>query len=650
MDHYSSLIAVTLIILGSVIMLLNIIRFRKTISMFSSFDLAQKRRLRLLGQLHRGLMVFFLIGYIAVAYAILSKVDLISELFVGLIFAMGAVFVWLGIILQHYMLALIQNRYEQASKAKADLETERERLESTNDQLTAEIGERRRAETALRESEQRLKFILDQIPSGILIVDESSMIIKSANPAALNLLGMPLVEVIGSPYEKVVRSLQGKFNPMDDSDLKADAFKRRVIEVRGQKIPILTTYCRVRLDGRPHLLESLIDISEKERLELELQRAQKMEALGTLAGGVAHDLNNILSGIVSYPELLIRDLPSDSPMRRPIQTIRKSGEKAATIVQDMLTLARRGVVMKEAVNLASVVSDYLESPEHGRLMAYHPQVGFDCQVEDDLLNVMGSPIHLTKTVMNLASNAAESMPEGGTVKIKLENRYVDRPLAGYDTVEEGDYTVLSVSDTGVGIPQEDRNRIFEPFFTKKELGRSGTGLGMAVVWGTVKDHHGYVHVDSMQSRGTTITLYLPATRKKVDPVEMNDSVDVYHGNGETILIVDDVGVQRDIATDMLASLDYSIHAVASGEEAVVYLRQQKVDLILLDMIMDPGMGGLQTYQEVLKIHPNQRALLVSGYSKTDDVREAQKLGAGRYLKKPYTLVDLAKAVMVELKG
>ena len=173
---------------------------------------------------------------------------------------------------------------------------------------------------------------------------------------------------------------------------------------------------------------------------------------------------------------------------------------------------------------------------------------------------------------------------------------------------------------------------------------------MAVVWGTVKDHQGYVHVESMQSCGTTITLYIPATRKKVGPVEVSDSVNGYQGNGETILIVDDVGVQRDIAADMLASLNYTIHVVPSGEEAVDYLRRHSADLVLLDMIMDPGMSGLQTYQEILKIHPNQRALLVSGYSETGDVREAQRLGAGRYLKKPYTLVDLAKAVIAELKG
>ncbi len=648
MDELTITIAVGLILSGAVVMLLNVMRFRKTLSVFDRFDLAQKKHLQLLGRLHRGLMFFFLIGYLAVAYALMSDVNPVSEIFVGLIFAMGAVFVWLGIILQDRMIDLIQSRYKQASKAKADLEVERERLESTNDQLTTEIGERRRAESALRESEQRLKFILDQIPSGILIVDESNMIITSANPAAMDLLGLPMEEVIGVSYEDVVRSVQGGIGPAGDIGPRPGQIKRRVIEARGQKVPILTTYCRIRLEGRSHLLESLIDISDKERLEMELQRAQKMEALGTLAGGVAHDLNNILSGIVSYPDLLMERLPPDSPMHRPLQIIQKSGKKAATIVQDMLTLARRGVVAKEVVNLAAVVRDYLMSPEHGRLKAYHPNVTFNFQVSDGLLNITGSAVHLIKTVMNLTSNAAEAMPTGGSVLVKLENRYVDAPLAGYDTVEEGDYVALSVSDTGVGIAQEDRDRIFEPFFTKKDLGRSGTGLGMAVVWGTVKDHHGYVHVESKPSHGTTITLYLPATRKKVDSVMMGDSIEAFRGNGQTILIVDDVSEQRDIASDMLTALNYTPLAVSSGEEAVAYLRRNSIDLMVLDMIMEPGIGGLQTYQEVLKVHPDQRAVLVSGYTKTDDVREAQKLGAGGYLKKPYSLVGLAKAVKAEL--
>ena len=199
---------------------------------------------------------------------------------------------------------------------------------------------------------------------------------------------------------------------------------------------------------------------EKKELEARLVRAQKMEAIGTLAGGVAHDLNNILAGLVSYPELLLMDLPSESPLRGPILTIQKSGEKAAAIVQDLLTLARRGVATTEVVNLNEIVSEYLSSPEYEKLKMFHPNVDLETRLESNLLNTFGSPVHLSKTVMNLVSNAAEAMPNGGKLAIRTENRYIDKPVKGYDEVEEGDYILLEVSDTGIGYcPQRHRKDI-----------------------------------------------------------------------------------------------------------------------------------------------------------------------------------------------
>ena len=205
-----------------------------------------------------------------------------------------------------------------------------------------------------------------------------------------------------------------------------------------------------------------------------------------MAGGVAHDLNNVLSGIVSYPDLLLMDLPRESPLRRPIEVIQESGKKAAAIVQDLLTLARRGVSTLEVANLNDLVGQYLISPEYQRLRAQHPRVEVETRLEPELLNIMGSPVHLSKTLMNLVSNAAEAMTNGGKIIIACENRHLDRSLKGKE-VQQGDYAVLRVSDNGVGISPEDLPRIFEPFFTKKKMGRSGTGLGMAVVWGTVRD-------------------------------------------------------------------------------------------------------------------------------------------------------------------
>ena len=363
---------------------------------------------------------------------------------------------------------------------------------------------------------------------------------------------------------------------------------------------------------------------------------------------MAHDLNNILGGLVSYPELLLLQLPENSPLRKSILTIQKSGEKAAAVVQDLLTLARRGVVVTEVVNLNDVIAEYLKSPEHENLQSYHSGVHIETHLETDVLNILGSSIHLSKTVMNLVSNAAEAMPEGGTLTVSTENRYIDRPIKGYDDVKEGDYVVLTISDTGTGISPDDIEKIFEPFYTKKKMGRSGTGLGMAVVWGTVKDHNGYIDVQSTEGKGTTFTLYFPVTRKSVEE-KSEISLRDFMGKGEAILVVDDVEEQRNIASGMLKELGYSVASVSSGEEAVEYLKTNKADLLVLDMIMDPGMDGLDTYKKVLELHPGQKAIIASGFSETDRVKELQSLAAGTYIRKPFLLEKIGLAVREELE-
>jgi len=411
------------------------------------------------------------------------------------------------------------------------------------------------------------------------------------------------------------------------------------------------------VDGIPHRAVGLhVDITDRKLAEAalresenRLQRARKMEAIGTLAGGVAHDLNNVLSGIVSYPDLLLMDLPEDSPFRKPILTIQDSGQKAAAIVQDLLTLARRGVVATDVTNINQVIDSYLKSPEHEKLKGFHPDAEIESDLEMNLLNIMGSPVHLSKTVMNLITNAAEAMPDGGNIFISTQNKYIDKPIRGYDDVKEGDYVILTVSDTGEGISSDYMERIFEPFYTKKVMGRSGTGLGMAVVWGTVKDHKGYIDVQSTEGKGTTFTLYFPVTRKEITGKEKTLLMEEYMGKKETILVVDDVKEQREITSRILKKLDYSVTSVSSGEEAVDYIKGNSADLLILDMIMDPGIDGLETYKRILELHPGQKAIIASGFSETDRVKEAQRLGAGKYIKKPYTMEKIGVAVKEELE-
>jgi len=253
--------------------------------------------------------------------------------------------------------------------------------------------------------------------------------------------------------------------------------------------------------------------------------------------------------------------------------------------------------------------------------------------------------------MNLVSNAAEATrSDGGHVALSTRNQYVDRPIQGYDEVEEGDYAVMTVTDDGIGIAPENQKRIFEPFYSKKVMGRSGTGLGMAVVWGTVKDHSGYIDLKSTEDQGTTIDLYFPVTRKVREIDSDSQPIADYAGHGEMILVVDDIPDQRMIATRILTRLGYRVDSAASGNDAVAYMRNHRADLLVLDMIMDPGMDGLDTYREILKIHPGQKAIIASGFSENDRVREAMRLGARQYVKKPYTMQSIGMAVKAELES
>jgi CheY-like chemotaxis protein len=252
--------------------------------------------------------------------------------------------------------------------------------------------------------------------------------------------------------------------------------------------------------------------------------------------------------------------------------------------------------------------------------------------------------------MNLVANAAEAHEEAGTVRIATRNRYVDRPIEGYDTLRPGEFVLLRVRDEGMGIPEEDLQHIFEPFYTKKVMGRSGTGLGMAVVWGTVQDHNGYIHIDSDGEQGTTVTIYFPVSREAAAVREAGPApLESYLGEGESILVVDDVPEQREIAAQMLRKLGYRVDCVESGETAVAWLADRRADLVVLDMIMDPGMDGLETYRRIIAIRPGQRAVIASGFAETDSVREALGLGAGKYIKKPYSMEELGRAVKTELE-
>jgi signal transduction histidine kinase/ActR/RegA family two-component response regulator len=426
------------------------------------------------------------------------------------------------------------------------------------------------------------------------------------------------------------------------------------LQVRPELSPVLNRYLNITLSPyhseRGEINGYVIDIRDvtgQIELQNRLKNAQKMEAIGLLAGGVAHDLNNILSGIVSYPDMLLIDRPADDPMSVPLNIIKKSGERAAAIVQDLLTLARRGIGTVSTLNLNDVVRDFWVSPERDEIIRQAEGVEFNLNLEDDLRNINGSTVHLSKVLMNIFVNGVEAMPGGGMLAVCTENQFLDSEYSGFEVIPQGEYAVLKISDTGVGMSVSEINRIFEPFYTSKIMGRSGTGLGMAVVWGTIKDLNGFIDISSAPGKGTEFVLYFPATREEIPESTIID-LQIYRGDGQKVLIVDDMEEQRELACGILVLLGYDVQAVSSGEKAIQMCSGQSFDLIVLDMIMPGGFDGCATYEKIVAIRPGQRAIIASGFSDNNTVRKAQQLGAGAYIKKPYTVESLARAIFQEL--
>ena len=401
-----------------------------------------------------------------------------------------------------------------------------------------------RLEKALRASEERLKTFAEASWEGILIhengilLDANQQFFDMFGYQGNELLGKPMLDKIisaGSLLEVQTRVQNEMFGSHKSFGLRND----------GLEFPIESNCRPLVYGGREVRVCAIRDISkrvkadqEKVELQKQLAIANKMETLGLMAGSVAHDLNNILSGIVTLPEILLMQMGDDDEYRDTIQTIKQAGQDAASVVSDLIIIARGATAEKSVCNLNTVVENHIVGIKIKRLDSRLEDIVIRLYCEPELFNSYCSVMHINKVLMNLIGNAAEEMEGQGGLVVRTRNVTLEESYSGYETIEKGKYVVVSVSDTGSGIKAEDLKKIFEPFYSKKTMGRSGTGLGLAIVWNTVHDHGGYIDIKS-DDTGTTFELYFPATDLAIKEAGPTASVDKYRGTGERVLVIDD---------------------------------------------------------------------------------------------------------------
>ncbi|HSH13363.1 MAG TPA: ATP-binding protein, partial [Desulfurivibrionaceae bacterium] len=414
-----------------------------------------------------------------------------------------------------------------------------------------------------------------------------------------------------------------------------------------KEMTLLISTARLSIRQRPMVLCSINDISEKKRLEGQLRQAQKMESIGTLAGGVAHDFNNILTAIIGYAQLTLMKMAPDDPHRPNLQHILDSADRAAHLTKDLLLFSRKQPIDRKLLDLNEGIQKL------GKFLTrvIGEDVALKISLSGGVMPVRADGYQIDQILMNLASNARDSMPQGGTFTISTERVLLDADASAANGLAgPGRYALISVSDTGQGMDEQTRQRIFEPFFTTKEVGK-GTGLGLPVVYGIVKQHEGAVNVYSETGQGTTFRIYLPidetSLASEIEEVAEESPV----GGTETILLAEDDQSVREITLISLENFGYTVLTAVDGEEAVQKFKENpgRFQLLLFDLIM-PRKSGKEAYDEIRLLQPDVKIIFASGYD-PDMLRQKTFLEQNvPVLYKPVTMATLLKTVRDVLDG
>jgi PAS domain S-box-containing protein len=511
--------------------------------------------------------------------------------------------------------------------------------------VTRDITRRKRAEEALRTSEEKYRLLIQNSNDAIFIAQDG--VIKFPNLKTEKLLEYSADELAKIPFvnhihpddramvvENHTKRLKGQSLP------STYAFRAR--NKSGEDVWVEINAVRILWEGGPATLNFVRDISEKKRLEAQYLQAQKMEAVGTLAGGVAHDFNNLLMGIQGHASLMLLDLDPGHPHYKMLKTIEEQVKSGADLTWQLLSFARGGKFEVKPTDLNAIMKK--TSTMFGRT---RKEISIQSKLQQDLWPVEIDRGQIEQVLLNLYVNAWQAMPGGGSLFLETKNVVLDDQYRKPFYIKPGNYVRISVTDTGVGMDEKTQKRVFEPFFTTKEMGR-GTGLGLATAYGIIKGHGGIINVYSEKGHGATFTIYLPASEKKIER-EKKSPEGLVKGD-ETVLLVDDEEVILNVNRMVLEKLGYKVLVARSGQEAIEIFRGQKegIDLVLLDMIM-PGMEGGKVLDILKRIHAEVKIILLSGYGMNDEVTRMMERGCRAFIQKPFDIGDFSRKIRDVLK-
>ncbi len=508
-----------------------------------------------------------------------------------------------------------------------------------------------RALNALRESEEQFRSLGENAPD-IIYTLKTDGSIAYVNPAWEKILGFDRREVTGKPFASFIREESGGFARLlrritDDGETVRDAVVLIQCNNGGDRVFSMSGAPKLDAQGNITGIVGICkDITEQRKLQAQLQHAQKMKAVGTLAGGIAHDLNNILQAISGYVQLLlIRKQPEDQDWNF-LGLIDKSVQRAADLIQRLLIFSRRVESKKEPLDLNRQIENARKLLE--RIVPR--MIRIEVRSAADLRPIDADPVQIEQILVNLCINARDAMPDNGCLAIETRNVHVAESSGKHMDVETGDYVLLTVSDTGHGMDEHTLKQIYEPFFTTKEIGK-GTGLGLSMVYGIVKNHDGYITCHSEVGRGTTFNIYFPALKGEHTMQLAEIAGNEVQAGKWTILLVDDEEPILTVGSIILAEFGYRTLTADSGEKALDIIRKSgsTVDLVILDLNM-PGMGGLRCFHELRTLQPRLKVIVATGYMTDEDIRDSLETGVSSVLPKPYRLEDMLKQVKTVLEG